>query len=103
VSPLVAHCAPTAANFRACGVPLLRRPKHGVGQATPYSHAPSSAATEDKIRRPTGALLGDTGDRGRDQRYVALLAAPSDKILTAIQRPTRLAEAAGNRAIIVYR
>jgi hypothetical protein len=52
--------------------------------------------------RDAGALLGDTGTADAIDATVVLLAGPGDRILTSDPRDlTRLAEAAGNRAVIV--
>jgi hypothetical protein len=49
-----------------------------------------------------GSLLGDAGTADAIDATVVLLAAPGDRILTSDPRDlTRLAEAAGNRAVIV--
>jgi hypothetical protein len=52
--------------------------------------------------RDAGELLGDTGTADAIDATVVLLANPGDRILTSDPRDlTRLAEAAGNRAVIV--
>jgi hypothetical protein len=52
--------------------------------------------------RDAGALLGDTGTADAIDATVALLAGPGDRILTSDPRDLmRLAEAAGNQAVIV--
>lgn len=52
--------------------------------------------------RDAGILLGDAGTADAIDATVVLLAAPGDRILTSDPRDlTRLAEAAGNRAVIV--
>ncbi len=52
--------------------------------------------------RDAGSLLGDVGTADAIDATVVLLAAPGDRILTSDPRDlTRLAEAVGNRAVIV--